>query len=152
MALCDTSHPLAEAETGGRLHATAVAWHSAGLLILGPSGAGKSALALELMAFGAELVADDQVDLSRAGPIVQARAPATIAGQIEARGVGILRAEPRPMAEIVAVADLAQREEARLPPDRSIRLLGCEHPLFHKVDAPHFAAAVLQYLKGGRAA
>ena len=37
-----------------------------GLLILGPSGAGKSALALQLIALGARLVADDRTDRDRA--------------------------------------------------------------------------------------
>ncbi|MEO1532556.1 MAG: serine kinase, partial [Pseudomonadota bacterium] len=43
------------------LHASAVALGERGLLILGPSGAGKTRLALELVALGAELVADDRV-------------------------------------------------------------------------------------------
>ena len=41
------------------LHASFVAINGRGVLILGPSGAGKSALALQLIAFGAKLVAGD---------------------------------------------------------------------------------------------
>ena len=43
------------------IHASAVALGPVGLLIMGASGSGKSSLALELMARGAKLVADDQV-------------------------------------------------------------------------------------------
>ena len=49
------------------LHATCVAVDGRGLLILGPSGSGKSALALQLIALGAQLVADDRTRVSRRG-------------------------------------------------------------------------------------
>ncbi|PIY73077.1 MAG: serine kinase, partial [Rhodobacterales bacterium CG_4_10_14_0_8_um_filter_70_9] len=80
---------------GGAIHASCVAWAVAGkargLLILGASGAGKSALALELIALGAALVADDQVALRRVGEAVVAAPPPPLAGLIEARGLGLLR-------------------------------------------------------------
>jgi len=47
-----------------QLHATAVAFDQKAVVITGPSGAGKSSLALQMMAFGADLVADDQVILT----------------------------------------------------------------------------------------
>ena len=66
----------------------------AALLILGASGRGKSALALGLMAAGATLVADDRTHLhARRRRQLVASAPAAIAGLIEARGIGILKAE-----------------------------------------------------------
>jgi len=75
------------------LHASCVALQDKGLLILGPSGSGKSALALQLMALGAVLVADDYTDLVRCDDRVIARCPAALRGLIEARGIGILRAD-----------------------------------------------------------
>ncbi|MEF9600929.1 HPr kinase/phosphatase C-terminal domain-containing protein, partial [Paracoccus sp. PXZ] len=72
------------------LHASCIAHRGRGLLILGPSGAGKSTLALEMMAFGATLVADDRTILRREGGRIVADAPDSIRGRIEARGVGIL--------------------------------------------------------------
>lgn len=84
-----------------QLHATTVAIEGRGLVILGPSGAGKSTLALELMATGAVLVADDRTDLARQGDALIASVPQALAGRIEARGIGILGAReygPVPVA------------------------------------------------------
>jgi HPr kinase/phosphorylase len=69
------------------LHASVVAVDGAGVLILGASGAGKSGLALRMIALGALLVSDDQVLLERCGDVLVARAPETLSGLIEARGV-----------------------------------------------------------------
>lgn len=62
----------------------------AGVLILGESGAGKSQLALQLIARGAKLVADDRVELFAREEQLWARAPAQLAGLMEARGIGIV--------------------------------------------------------------
>jgi len=75
-----------------RLHATAVAFEGKGVLITGRSGSGKSSLALQLMAIGHTLIADDQTDVTRHADRLWASAPPSIKGMIEARGVGILHA------------------------------------------------------------
>lgn len=87
-----------------QVHATCVALPEGGVLLRGESGAGKSDLALRLIDGGARLVADDQTMLTRDGARLIARAPATIAGLIEARGVGILRLPPERLAPQVVVA------------------------------------------------
>ena len=129
------------------VHASCVAWQGRGVLILGRSGAGKSALALQLMAFGADLVADDRTELHAESDVLTARPPATIEGLIEARGVGLLRAAFVPQAEIALVVDLDQTETDRLPPEREISLLGISRPLALAVPQAHFPAAILCYLK-----
>lgn len=135
------------------LHACAVALDPGrGLLILGPSGAGKSAFALDLMALGAHLVADDRVLLRPEGGALWASAPAALAGQIEARGMGILAAEAMTQARITLVLDLSRDEPERLPPLRQIEISGVVLPLVLRVRSSHAAAAILQYLKGGRVA
>lgn len=134
-----------------RLHASAVAWEQRGVLIRGASGTGKSTLALQIMAFGACLVSDDQVELSRQGDKIFARAPDAISGLIEARGVGILKAVAQP-ADIVLVVDLDKVEPDRLPPLREVDILGCKLPLLQKIESPGWPAAILQYLKGDRRA
>ena len=67
------------------VHASCVALGGRGVLILGGSGAGKSGLALQLMAYGAALVSDDRTILSNRDGALQAAAPDTIRGRIEAR-------------------------------------------------------------------
>lgn len=134
------------------LHATCVAVDGQGVLILGPSGAGKSGLALQLMALGARLVADDRTRIARRGTQVIARAPAAIHGRIEARGLGILGADALPEAPVALAVDLSRTEDQRLPPQREFPLLGLAVPLCHRGEMVHFPAAIVQYIKGGRIA
>lgn len=132
-----------------RVHASAVAFGSRGVLIRGASGSGKSSLALQLMHLGATLIADDQTDLYHDNGALWGRAPDTIEGLIEARGVGLLRADTAPSPIILAV-DLDQVETQRLPPRRSIKVLDTDLPCLHKVESPAWPAAIAQYLLSGR--
>jgi serine kinase of HPr protein (carbohydrate metabolism regulator) len=129
------------------LHATAVAVNGAGVLIIGASGSGKSTLALEMMARGADLVADDRVILHRTGQTIGMTCPDPLRGLIEARGVGLLSAEPVPGARLTLIVDMDQTEDTRMPPERQTRYLGQTIPLLHNVASRHFPAAVMQYLK-----
>ena len=118
-------------------------------LIRGAAGRGKSGLALQLVAMGAGLVADDRTRLWRAGAQVMADAPDTIRGRIEARGLGILRlpaAGPQPLALVI---DLDRDETDRLPPPRETRIKGVTLPLVHGSAHAHFPAAILLYLRYG---
>ena len=144
---------------GVTLHATTVslrpggnagAHEARGVIILGPSGSGKSALALRLMALGAVLVADDRSRITRREGALYASAPKAIRGVIEARGVGLLKAEVLAQARIVLAVDLARQERARLPEHRVWQILGIEMPLLHAVASDHFPAALVQYLRCGR--
>ena len=136
--------------TWHRLHASCVAFDGRAVLILGPSGAGKSALALALMGLGARLVSDDQTQvLARDGRLI-ASAPSGLPPLIEARGIGLLRADPVAQAEIVLAVDLGQTETARLPPRRSLTFHGVQIDLVHAVATGHFPAAIRQYILSGR--
>lgn len=137
-------------QSGTIVHASCVAIDGRAVLITGQSGAGKSSLALQLIAMGAGLVADDRTVLVRKGDALLADVPPAIAGLIEAREVGILRlaqAGPTPVALCV---DLDCTETARLPQLHQSETLDITLPCLHKSDSPHFAAAVLLYLKGER--
>jgi len=72
------------------IHASCVAIDAKGVLILGNSGAGKSDLALRLIDGGAKLVSDDRTELYAARGRLCARAPKSIAGLMEVRGLGIV--------------------------------------------------------------
>lgn len=117
------------------------------MAIRGASGSGKSALALQLIGMGASLVADDQVDIAAD---LTLSAPPAIAGLIEARGIGVLRA-PCVTAPLQLVVDL-QSCDARLPPFRHIDVLGCEIPLIRAPLSGHLAAAIRLHLLNGRQA
>lgn len=135
-----------------QVHATVVAFDGRGVMILGPSGAGKSTLALQMIAAGAALVADDRADLLRKGSQVIASCPVQIVGQIEARGVGILHAAPHGPVSLALVVDLGREEEDRLPQSRSHDVLGVSLPLVLGPYRPHLYAALRQFLSGGRVA
>ena len=130
------------------MHGTAVALGSAGLLITGRAGAGKSSLALELMALGASLVADDQVVLVRKHEGLLMSAPATLAGKIEARGVGILKCDAAP-AWLRVVVDMDHVETGRLPKPLEVDISGARVRLIRRVEAPAFASMLYILLKGG---
>ena len=134
------------------LHACAVAVEGRGLLILGASGAGKSSLALQLMALGAGLVADDRVSLHQEAGHLVASAPARLSGLIEARGIGLLHAHALGPTPLHLGVDLDRPEPDRLPPPRHLTLLDCRIPLVLGRDAPHLAYGLMQYLRGGRSA
>lgn len=72
------------------VHASCVAKGGRAILIGGRSGAGKSDLALRLIDRGALLVSDDYTVVRRENGRLLARAPATIEGKIEVRGVGVV--------------------------------------------------------------
>lgn len=133
------------------IHATTIAVESRAILLMGRSGSGKSSLGLELMALGAALVADDRTELFVQDGALFARAPAVLRGLIEARGIGLLNAETCGAAQVVAAMDLSHTETDRLPEYRQTAFLGHVLPLLHTPVSGPTAAALLQYLKAGRA-
>jgi len=112
------------------IHATAVAIDGRAVLLRGASGSGKSDLALRLIDAGARLVADDQSELFRHGDSVIVRAPATIAGLLEVRGIGIVRLDALTEAPVALLVDLVPAETLeRLPVRQSETILGRALPL-----------------------
>jgi len=143
---CGTATERSEGEGRGAsltVHATTVAHRGRALLIRGPAGAGKSALALELLARGAVLVADDRTVLTRGGDTVRAAPPPALAGLIEARGLGLLRVPHAAHMPVAAVVDLGADETERLPPRRTTALLGRELVLYRRIEGAHFAPSLL---------
>jgi serine kinase of HPr protein (carbohydrate metabolism regulator) len=112
------------------IHASCVAIQNKAVLILGESGAGKSDLALRLIDGGAVLVADDQVVLRASGGQLYAAPPETIAGKIEARGIGILSLPFERDIPVGVVARLVPREQVeRMPEPAFFDCLGIRLPL-----------------------
>nr|WP_297770149.1 serine kinase [uncultured Roseovarius sp.] len=131
------------------LHASCVAYCGRAVLVTGAAGRGKSGLALQLLALGAGLVADDRTLVRRVGAQVLAAAPQTIRGQIEARGVGILRLPPMGPQPVSLVVDMDAESDERLPMRERVDILGLDVPVVKKCAHMHFPATILLYLKHG---
>ena len=97
-----------------RVHASAVAIGDKAVLITGASGSGKSDLALRLVDRGAVLIADDYVELVAADGRLLLSPPATIAGRIEVRELGIAALPFRRDVALALVVDL-DAPRVRLP-------------------------------------
>ncbi len=132
------------------VHASAVAVRGRGVLVRGRAGSGKSALALALLARGAALVSDDRTRLARRGDRVLAWAPRSILGLVEARGVGLLAADPAPPTALWAVVDLDELEPDRLPVLHECDILGRRLPLVKGAGNLNLADSIIQWARTGR--
>ena len=116
------------------IHGTCIAIGSCGVLLRGASGSGKSDLALRLLGrtyLDARLVADDQIQLSRRGTELWARAPASIAGLLEVRGVGIVRLDALEEARLRLILDLSDAADVpRMPEAATCTIDGVDLPLY----------------------
>lgn len=90
---------------------------AAGVLLIGRSASGKSDLALRLIGRGALLVADDRVDLVVQRGRLVARAPRSLAGFVEIRGLGIVAMRHAASAGVVLVVNLSDKVR-RMPEHR----------------------------------
>jgi len=140
--------------TGGpgtiTVHGSAVALRDRGLLITGDPGSGKTSLAIELIAMGAELVADDWVvvERGRAGGLVMSP-PAPIAGLVELRGIGLIRLPHTDQAPMIGIVDLNREPDARLPESAERKLLGIGLPLIHGRGRERLASALYAVMIAG---
>ncbi len=100
------------------LHASTVAIEGRAVMIEGPSGAGKSDLALRLIDRGGGLVSDDYTIVAARDGALWASAPATIAGRIEVRGIGIVDLPAVPPAPVALIVRLGE-DVPRLPEPRT---------------------------------
>ena len=134
------------------VHATGVCLGRATALIRGEPGAGKSDLALRCIALSPcdlldtplRLLADDYVLLTRQGARLLARTPATIAGKLEVRGLGVVALPHTPEGDVRLIVELCEAGRIeRLPdPAATASLLGVEVPVRRL--APFEASAPLK--------
>jgi HPr kinase/phosphorylase len=144
------------------LHGTCVSVGGEGVLILGEPGSGKSSLALRLIdepGYGvsgvlqrSELVADDQVIVTRDQDRLLASAPATLHGKLEIRGLGIIDLATSPSVALVLIVKLQNHSVIeRLPDIATFDILGMALPLVEidakMASAPARIRAALAWLK-----
>jgi HPr kinase/phosphorylase len=126
---------LAAQGTAATVHGVLLDVHGVGVLLEGAAASGKSTLALDLLARGHALVADDAVELRRPAPgILIGAAPAVLSGYLAVRGLGVLDVKGmhgarsvRRQVRLDLVVRLAARPRAgaraRLSGNRSMRRL-----------------------------
>lgn len=144
--------------SGAVVHAGCVARRQdggwSGVLLTGRPGAGKSDLMLRLVERGWSLVADDRVKLWSADGAVYGRAPETLAGLIEVRGVDVARLHRRDLARLGLVVACLSGETPleRLPEPRTETLAGVVLPRFalHALEASAPAKVELALAQTGR--
>jgi len=113
-----------------QLHATCVNIDGKGVLLFGASGSGKSDVGLRLIDGGAELVADDRVDIRAQDEILIAAAPEKLRGMLEVRGVGIVRLPYSKEVSLSLAVELVARDKVeRLPEPKVWSCLGVQLPL-----------------------
>jgi serine kinase of HPr protein (carbohydrate metabolism regulator) len=111
------------------LHASCVAIAGRAVLIAGPSGAGKSDLTLRLIDRGATLVSDDYTLTQRIDKALLASAPATIAGKIEVRGLGIQQMAHVDRVPVALMVVMGEPVERMPEPGRERKIAGIDIPL-----------------------
>ncbi len=112
------------------LYASCIDVDDKGVLIRGKSGSGKTDLCLRFMREGHRLVADDQVVLDEKDGILWASCPKTIQGQIEVRGLGIVRVPFKPLTKLSLIIDLVPRSKVeRMPVFYFFEMANCRVPI-----------------------
>ena len=99
-----------------KVHGTSVSIDGDGVLFRGPSGSGKSDLALRMINYGAQLVSDDQVCLTRRNDNIFMSSPPTIRNSMEVRGIGIVNTIAQKEAPLILVLNMSPNNAANRMP------------------------------------
>jgi HPr kinase/phosphorylase len=138
------------------IHASAVLVGARAVLIQGPSGSGKSQLALALLEAArngtlpfCRLVADDRADVEAMHGRLLVRPAPTLAGMIEARGLGIRRVAYEAVAVVGLLVDLAAADAGRMPESagQSREIAGITLPRLAAAAGQDALPLVLTYLQ-----
>ena len=136
-----------------RLHATTVALGNAAAVLRGASGAGKSDLALRFLSAQSQfpglatergLVADDQTLLWVEQGCLMASAPEVIGGQIEVRGLGLVRTGHVGRARVRLAVDLVTAADVERFPLENETVVWLGHRVPVRRLAPFEASAPLK--------
>ena len=110
------------------MHATCVDINGSGVLIVGRSGSGKSSLAINLLALGSTLVADDQCELVKNNNKLRVFKPASLPNSIEIRGVGLVAVPMVVETRLDWIVNMDEVEKERMPDLRFTEIDGYRIP------------------------
>ena len=110
------------------MHATCVDINGSGVLIVGRSGSGKSSLAINLIALGSTLVADDQCEIVKKNNKLCVFKPTSLPSSIEIRGIGLVSVPMVVETSLDWVVNMDEAEEERMPDLRFTEIDGCKIP------------------------
>ena len=102
--------------------------NGSGVLILGRSGSGKSSLAINLIALGSKLVADDQCKLVKKNNSFRIFKPASLPNSIEVRGIGLVSVPTVVETRLDWVVNMDEAETERMPDLRFTEIGGYRVP------------------------
>ena len=124
------------------MHASCVDVNGSGVLIVGRSGSGKSSLAINLLALGSKLVADDQCELIRKNNGFRISKPASLPKSIEIRGVGLVSVPMVNETSLDWVVNMDQVEKERMPTSRFTEISGFRVPTVFGKDMDDLASRI----------
>ena len=124
------------------MHATCVDVNGSGVLIIGRSGSGKSSLAINLLALGSTLVADDQCKLVRKNNRYRISKPASLPKSIEIRGVGLVSVPMVNETNLDWVVNMDEAEKERMPSPRFTEIGGFRVPTVFGKEMDDLAARI----------
>ena len=124
------------------MHATCVDVNGSGVLIVGRSGSGKSRLAINLLALGSTLVADDQCELVRKNNRFRISKPASLPKSIEIRGVGLVSVPMINETSLDWIVNMDELEKERMPIPRFTEIGGFRVPTVFGKDMDDLASRI----------
>ena len=124
------------------MHASCVDVNGSGVLIVGRSGSGKSSLAINLLALGSKLVADDQCELIRKSNGFRISKPASLPKSIEIRGVGLVSVPMVKETSLDWVVNMDEVEKERMPTPRFTEIGGFRVPTVFGKDMDDLASRI----------
>ena len=124
------------------VHASCVDVNGSGVLIVGRSGSGKSSLAINLLALGSKLVADDQCKLVRKNNSFRISKPASLPKSIEIRGVGLVSVPMVKETSLDWVVNMDEVEKERMPTPQFTKIGGFRVPTVFGKDMDDLASRI----------
>ena len=124
------------------MHANCVDINGSGVLIVGRSGSGKSSLAINLLALGSTLVADDQCELVKKNNRFRISKPVSLPNSIEIRGIGLVSVPMVVETSLDWVVNMDEAETERMPNPRFTEIDGYRVPTVFGKDMDELASRI----------